>query len=376
MKFFLLLIVVSLFAACSSNRKIQFTRVNKVKTVKNTESNRAVHLLTNDPNDGSRKLIEFKMEESESILSIDSVHCVEVEHNSEKFNQRFPYKPSTLEAPVQPKKYNKPAWMTLKKAKTKSISTWFAIWAGTLGVFMGLVLATNKRSALKISSWAKKNRRKSIGLIAVIKVTLGATGFYAGNAMFNSDLLISSTVTHSLVSIIALTALMYPRKNARFGLFKHTYLRQKMHDIAFSLCGVLLMASIGNQAASNQNFLTPLSSTISSSVNTFKGSTSILLKNGSQNSSSPSIKFENSTPSRTQGKSSDTRIVANVFITLLLIVATVFLALLLGALVCNLSCSGQEVLATIVAIAGPIVLITLFILALKAIWKKDTEQIE
>lgn len=357
MKFFLLLIVVSLAFACSSNRKIQFTRLSKIKTVKNDESNKSQSFLSTNSSKGIKKLI--KPETLEVTSGIDSIQYAEVMPHSESSDQRLQYKSSTVEAPSPQKKYSEPVRMNLKSAKNNDVSAWFAIRGGILGVLMGLVLVTNKSSALKISHWAKKNRRKSIGLIVVIKIILGTIGFYAGKEMFDSGLLISSTTTHSLVSIMALTAITYPRKNTRFSFLKHSYLRQKMHDIALSLCGVLLMASIGNQTA-----------------NTFKGPTSISFKNGIQNSSSPSKEFEESEITIVQIKPAKTRVAANVFITLLLTIAVVFLALALAMLVCNLSCSGQEVLATIVAIAGPIVLITLFILALKAIWKKDTEQIE
>jgi len=374
MKKLLYLIIIPLIFACSSTHKIRFVRVNKVKSVKNTEINKNVPFLSSNVIERTRT---FELSEivEESFSDSDSIQCSESVYHSDTFSQHSPLISSIAQITVKKEIYTESVHKKLRERGKNDVSIWLAIWGGIVGVFIGLGIVKKKRYALKISHWAKDNKWKSIGLIAGIKLTLGAVGLYAGKIMFDADLLISPTTTYLLLSVVGLTALTYPIKNSRYTFFKHGYLRQKMHDVILSMCGVLLMASIGNQVADNREFSASATSVFSSMKNMLYSPLS--LKEGVQNTSAPTKEFQNSKSSMYQKKSSEMSVGVKVLLTLLVLGAVAALAALLALLVCELTCSGQGAAATAVGWIGGIVLVALLILALVAIWRrKNVKQIE
>jgi hypothetical protein len=231
-------------------------------------------------------------------------------------------------------------------------------------LLIGGLFMAKRRTAKKISHWAKRHKWESRGLIAGSKLALGAGGYYVGNILHDMDYAISETTSNVLYASLGLTALMYPIKNSSRRLFSNSYMRRKTHDLSLTLCGLLLAMTVGNQAASDENLI-PAATYMFDSVEN-----SINLVALSENNLTQLEGISNFEVSKDNKEGEGGSTAGKILFTLLVIALFLFLELLVLSLSCSLSCNGQESLAAVVGIGGTFGLIVAFIYALNAIWKK------
>ncbi|MFK7786530.1 MAG: hypothetical protein AB8B56_15525 [Crocinitomicaceae bacterium] len=376
MKKLIYLILIPLLFACSSSGKIRFVRVGKFKpaeTMKMTEKvqNSYQSKVGNDKVFGLPEAISPSDEIDnrnvsqtnliEGITHFDQVN----DAKDQALASKSPLK--EVEVKKKSKAFISSDQKSGKKRQKGDLGTWFLLFGGIAGVLLGFGVVRNKKKAVHISNWAKNNKWKSIGLIVLIKMSLAAAGLYAGKMMFDSGLYMSSATNYSLLSVAGLAALSYPKRKAISGFFKHSYLRQKMHDLVLALTGVMLMVSMGNQLPQNPTMLAPINKVF------FSGDTverNVSAQKGIQNASTftgeysePTISLKSSESEKSTG--------IQVLLTILSVLVALALLVLLLVLVCSLSCGGQEAFAAAAAIGGLLLIILLLVLVIRAIWKNN-----
>jgi len=249
------------------------------------------------------------------------------------------------------------------RRKETDVSFWLAISALSMGLVLGFGLIKKKDTAIKLSQWAKRNKRISIGIIIATKAALTGIGFYSGKLLLDSGFHNSPTLTYSLAATMVIAGITYPRKKAIRGFWKHSYLKQKLHDLALTLCGFFLITAISNQS----NF-TVNNHSFTNQVNT--------------EHCADAKKWFRSDFREAQTKGSSTHekdepsVGTKVLITILLLILVVFLSMLLSVLVCGLSCSGQELAAALVGTGGILVIAAILLLGLRGIWRKKAPKKE
>ncbi|MEX1189924.1 MAG: hypothetical protein WED33_11745 [Bacteroidia bacterium] len=176
----------------------------------------------------------------------------------------------------------------------------------------------------RVSRWGAQNKLLAQISIAGASVLLGVASFYAGVHLRDSFADSSSAIGGIAISMALVSALIYP-----FGKASATgYAFRKTLDAALLVSGVVSFFSLGlNSSFQPFNFFSPPDP---SQTNTWL-------------------------------------ILAEIGLILLALAVFFILMVLLIALACNLSCAGNVVAGTIVSIGGVLILLTLLVLAIRAI---------
>lgn len=239
-----------------------------------------------------------------------------------------------------------------------------ALFGGLTAMLIAGAFTSNVASVRKISYWAQDHKWKTKGLITGIKVILGLGGLFTGRMLFDMDFSISESARNVLLSVFSATALLYPVKNTSNKLFKHSYLRQKMHDLLLAMSGFLLIITLGNQAAADKDLVAPVTAMYEVVDNTFGNTNSgTQLKTGQQQELSNQENFVH--PKSINGGN----VALNILLTILCLALFLALEFLVLALACGIACNGQEFVAAVVAIGGTVGLIALLISVLKKVWE-------
>ena len=223
-----------------------------------------------------------------------------------------------------------------------------------------------------LSHWASLNPWKTRFIITGIHILTGTAGIILGKKLAESATSFSDISKNLTVAIFLTTALLYPVRKAPGKLFKHTYLRQKTHDLALFLTGFILMVNVGNHYSklmpsfasifdaknlSKQNELP--------AVNTIQSPTQLMFYQ-----SESQIQKELPVPHH-----KGSGIGVKILLTVLALAAACGLGYGLAVLSCSIACSGSEGFAALVGIVGGITIIGLLIWALKSIFKPKPKRI-
>ncbi len=213
-----------------------------------------------------------------------------------------------------------------------------------------------------ISYWAALNPRKSRFIISVIQIMTGMAGLiigmklaYMGNHF--------SDLSKSIVAATFLTSvLLYPVRKSRIRLLKRTYFRQKIHDLVLFFSGLMFMVYAGNSYSKQINSLTNLGG-----KQEFRDQQEYVQLEKDQ-PHDPTVFLQNAnleqdkpaTPPKDRWN-----VGLKAFFTVL---AAVLLGFGVAALSCELSCSGLNGLAIIVAILGAALIAFFLYFSMKAIF--------
>ena len=229
----------------------------------------------------------------------------------------------------------------------------------------------------KLSIWGKNNPRKARIIIALSHVLLVVSAFFLGLLTFVYDLALPIWLPIVLAHLFFVAYLLYPDKQAKKGVFAHSYLRQKTTDFVLTITYILAIA-----AGLNQWAFAPTSGTIpveakgilmaqkikpTEEAAGHKKSKFSALKTPFQELKSQlkTLRDEFKAAGDKEGAKG-----TKILLFLLTFVVALGLAWLVAALACNISCSGQEGLAWVALILGLAGVVWLTIISVKAISRK------
>ncbi len=240
----------------------------------------------------------------------------------------------------------------------------------------------------KISLWAKHHPWPARLSIVALYIILNASGISLGKLLSASGFHLPS-FTWSLLCLLLFSAmLLYPYKESKriWGSSKF-YVRQKTADLVLLLASFGMIVFLANQDTTLLTSQFVQASIImekefpvkDSSTRTYKTlnefGASMRDENGQKlkwKERKKLLKQQISAINKAEGMSEADRS--------LLIVLSILLAALalagVAALACNLSCSGSEAAAIVVAIGGTALVIFLLVRAIRSINRKNKKQLE
>lgn len=242
---------------------------------------------------------------------------------------------------------------------------------------MGGLIKSISMKMMELSRWGKNNPQKARGIIAISHTLLIINALFLGFFTSYKDIVFPKWVLIILPILFFGVYLSYPVKGIRAGLFKHSWFRQKTHDVVLIFFYVIVIAIGFNRFASS-----PVTGSYSSHVPTaqfivHKNSSEVTNDKGTgiwqtlkqlKKEIKKEIKalkkdFKNKRKSKWSTAAEILLFVGSLLVALILI-------WLVGALACSLSCSGMEGLAIIVLILGWGGTILLTVLGIRKILKK------
>jgi hypothetical protein len=370
-KSFMLLILPLLFA-CASN-KIKLTQVGKFQS-----SVRAEQLVDHrEPLRSEKETINTTASSEEVSSQRSSEHQnhlngpdeSSIEHKSSKgFGVQNEEQKPLLDEETAEQTFS--AKQNKGSAKVYTNELLIAL-GGVMALFLFLSLKINPDRAKRVSYWAKENPKKTMWMINGIKMITGVGGLYIGKMFYENDIAFSNTSTYALLGIFGAAAIAYPLKSAKRNFIKHTYLKRKVIDGLLALSGFLLMISLGNQVASDENVAPVITTVFEKTDQLFSqehhGANDQMTSYTSDEIDE--ISTEATDEEKKSGKNAG-KIIGQILLTLLAVALFIGLLYILAILSCSLSCNGQEALAVVVLLGGLAVCVGLLILAISAIWKK------
>lgn len=231
---------------------------------------------------------------------------------------------------------------------------------------------------IALSYWAKSNPLKSRGILAMLHLAIVANTVYLAYLLFQQDYYLSPLWRTPLLIVIALALAFYPFPAWRQKGDTTHYLRQKTFDfLLVAASTAFLVIHLMNIA--QQPIAAP------THAYTFTARTMALREPTQNNTGSMFKAFRMKIRSSFQESRQLYRIArqegeislgASIALIILVILAAFVLGVLVAALSCNLSCSGNESLAIVVLVAGWAWILVLGFLAIRAILRKYTKSQE
>jgi|GEM_PF-6958740 len=259
-------------------------------------------------------------------------------------------------AGYRPKRHPKPVAVTVPANSTASNAvtqpaqnTTLPAWLGLSALISMTIMGMAQQKMKQLSRWASNNRWATRGLLTGIHIA-GAFGALAvGEHLYKQGLMIDDMARYASLALIGLAAFTYPGKRKKNTGSGRSYLWQKMHDITLFTSGTLLMIYAGNHYAFSGQREIPSSQIV------------YRLENPTQPDHSLSLVRKTFPPytGNQQTPKEDTDI--EVVLLILSVLTYIGLVMLVGALACDLACSGSQALANIVLFGGVGLLTTLLI---------------
>ncbi len=229
-----------------------------------------------------------------------------------------------------------------------------------------------------ISYWARYNPLTARFFIIVIKGILICLAVYAGILFAKMQVIISPLALVIAVLATILISILYPqkRKVQRRGF----YLRQKLSDFLLAACSFVCFTTIAN----NLESVSPSSFSLYASVPVTEPTAKQVLSSLSYRDKNSLSRLEKRilkkefkrklgvyAKSKLMGNNEEAE---NAALIILTIVAALGLMALLAALVCELSCSGADGAAVLVAILGTAAIVWGVVVLIKRINRKPKKK--
>jgi hypothetical protein len=226
-----------------------------------------------------------------------------------------------------------------------------------LGILAGLTLSVaisrrlfRNRGPRRISRWAARRPRWAQAMIVSTALVGGAISLLLGKFWGDDGVRLPVFLTTALTVIFGAGILFYPIKRVASIFFRHSYVRQKMHDFALALSGSLLLVCVGNRVTFDDEFCVPL--------------THVFEKMDKTSSTQELTHHEVGSPDP-PNSGNGWRLIVTVLATLALGLA----GFVIAAAACNLSCNGQDGLAALVLIGGWGAILVGYIFLMRALWR-------
>lgn len=223
---------------------------------------------------------------------------------------------------------------------------------------------SNTNSLLKISYWAKENLWKARMLIIMGLIALTNCAIFWGELLHEEGFYLSDSILYVSAIVFIGFAITYPISNSHQK--KNVFLQRKLSDFTLMLTTALMVMVQSNHLASNKPYTSSLQ---------MEGTAYAWVPKKIENSKTEQLPSLNKEEKRNFKKAIISELKANksysngekVVLTLLSVLGAAALLILLAMAVCNLSCSGAEGAAVLVAVAGVGAVVFLFVLIMKRI---------
>lgn len=238
----------------------------------------------------------------------------------------------------------------------------------------------------KLSLWAKHHKQAARLIIISSFVLLTIIGYYTGSWM--NDLAISLPGTILFIALISYIAgvMAYPQRpvSKKISKTKSFYIRQKICDTGLAVSTFLLIVYLANHPGTFIHSFVP--------ANAVSGNTLVLPKDSSAKTYKTIREFSASIKDkdgnllkwkerkkllkeqvRSIKKADNLSKGDKAGLIVLSVIVALGLVLLVGALACELSCSGSEGAALLVGIGGTALIIFLLVITIRAIKKGKKE---
>jgi len=245
----------------------------------------------------------------------------------------------------------------------------FTLISGIAG-FLGLGLASiNNKKALQISTWAARKKRSSRFLVVILNILLPIGGFLVGSWFNRLGLDLPANSKLAMIGLLGLTALSYPLvRPVNTGVSRH-YRRRKFHDLLIVLGSILFFISAGNNHFS-ERATNPIQKNLSFSEyrsNRLSGENSIIAGTTYSTGDWVLDQVNIKQPGLKRKMKPWNIVLLTILSTALLLASGYGLAILS----CSIACNGYDTAAFILLFGGAAGLIALFIVSLKAIFRKE-----
>lgn len=200
-----------------------------------------------------------------------------------------------------------------------------------------------------ISFWAKENPRKAQISIVFLYILLNLLAISAGLLLYDSGIRLSESLINSSFLLFLIATILYKKQAS--------YFYRKSLDLVLITTTFLMLTFWGNNI-SEPTFYLPLSPKTANGV-TIKNSGHSISVNKIENEKTNIKKKEWRKQIKENLKKYKLKISpgAKALLIILVVVAACFATYLLGALACNISCSGAEGLAVVVLVGGLITIL-------------------
>ncbi len=200
-----------------------------------------------------------------------------------------------------------------------------------------------------ISYWAALNPGKARFIISVIQIMTGMVGLILGTKLANVGTHFSDLSKSIVAATFFTSVLLYPVRKSRISLIKRTYFRQKTHDLVLFLSGFMFMVYAGNYYSRQINSLINLAG----KADYIELQENVQLEKAQQQNPQVFLQQANQPQDKPAKPPKDGWSKGEkVFLTILILVQLSGLGYGVAALSCELSCSGLNGLAVIMAIVG------------------------
>ena len=195
----------------------------------------------------------------------------------------------------------------------------------------------------RISYWAKNNAAKARIIIALSEVMLFVLAVSLGIFLMRIDIYLPLFIAMLSLLLLVTAIITYPSKEILRKLRSKLYVRQKICDISISVSVFILVCFMVNRDKIIEwNIYTPLHGTCSS----FKE-----LNDGTPKKTVSKRQVRKELRAWRKKLRKDKDALTALYVALV-IIGSLGLFVLLGGLVCGISCSGNEGLALVVLLAG------------------------
>jgi len=241
-----------------------------------------------------------------------------------------------------------------------------------------------------LSKWAKNHPISARIIIAVSHVLIAISGLCLGLLSYVYDFRPGNWIALLLGNVFFIAYFLYPNRRKIKGWFKYSYLRQKLLDFTLVITHFLIIATGVNYFAFSPNS-NPQSTSYEARSNSYEARLAVLRikpqveKKSKKKSRSQlrktfkkmkkKIKAELKQMKKAmkkQGNKKDARLIQALLI-LLTIGVALLLGVLIAALACEISCSGQEGLATAILLLGWTGVVWLSVIMIKKILQKGNK---
>jgi hypothetical protein len=242
--------------------------------------------------------------------------------------------------------------------------TFLLMMAITTGLIYFAAIKASPKLTSNISFWAAVYPWRTRFMFAGIQIALATAGVLVGEKLADNGIHFSGISRDLLLGAFLTSSLVYPEKNASFNIFEHSYLRQKVFDLALALSGFMLMVNAGNDPG--------MRATLTSMVS-FKGHEQQNVNMLNDHSQAPKqlVYYQNDEQlqnEQTPPRNKETSRGFKIFYTVMAILVAAGLGYLVAVGACGLYCNGMVGLASIAGIGGAGLIIASAILVLKSIW--------
>jgi len=216
-----------------------------------------------------------------------------------------------------------------------------------------------------LSYWAALNQGKTRFIISVIQIMTGFAGLILGTKMAYMGTQFSDLSKGIVAATFFTSLLLYPVRKSRIKFIRRTYFRQKKHDLVLFLSGFMFMVYAGNYYSGQINSLTH----IADKQDYIQQQEYVQMENDQLQNPPVFLQRVSQEQDKPAAPPKDGwSIGLKVFLIILTFGVSAGLGYGVAVLSCELSCSGLNGLAVIVAIGGAALIAALIYISMKAIF--------